>query len=83
MGQVADEDGDALVVATSGTTGAPKAAVLTHAAVAALFTALGAGDDIVLGAPVAGRADSGLEDIVGFLVDLFHHIIDPRQREAA
>ena len=29
------EDGDALVVATSGTTGEPKAAVLTHAAVAA------------------------------------------------
>ena len=29
------EDGDALVVATSGTTGDPKAAVLTHAAVAA------------------------------------------------
>jgi O-succinylbenzoic acid--CoA ligase len=29
------EDGDALVVATSGTTGAPKAAVLTHDAVAA------------------------------------------------
>ncbi|WP_413767736.1 amino acid adenylation domain-containing protein [Rhodococcus pyridinivorans] len=43
--------------------------MLTHAAVAALFTALGAGDDIVLGAPVAGRADSGLEDIVGFFVD--------------
>ena len=29
------EDGDALVVATSGTTGEPKGAVLTHAAVAA------------------------------------------------
>jgi o-succinylbenzoate---CoA ligase len=29
------EDGDALVVATSGSTGAPKAAVLTHTAVAA------------------------------------------------
>ncbi|QQM54174.1 non-ribosomal peptide synthetase [Rhodococcus pyridinivorans] len=43
--------------------------MLTHAAVAALFTALGAGDDIVLGAPVAGRADSGLEDVVGFFVD--------------
>ncbi|MGA4691070.1 amino acid adenylation domain-containing protein [Rhodococcus sp. AB351] len=43
--------------------------MLTHAAVAALFSALGAGDDIVLGAPVAGRADSGLEDIVGFFVD--------------
>ncbi|MGH9209771.1 MAG: class I adenylate-forming enzyme family protein [Acidimicrobiales bacterium] len=32
-------EGDALVVATSGTTGAPKAVVLTHAAVAASATA--------------------------------------------
>ena len=43
--------------------------MLSHAAVATLFSALGAGEDIVLGAPVAGRADSGLEDIVGFFVD--------------
>jgi o-succinylbenzoate---CoA ligase len=34
-GGIPTEDGDALVVATSGTTGAPKGVVLTHAAVAA------------------------------------------------
>lgn len=44
------EPGDALVVATSGTTGVPKAAVLTHAAVEyaayATATALGVADDV-------------------------------------
>ncbi len=40
------EPGDALVVATSGTDGAPKAAVLTHAAVAASAEATSAALDI-------------------------------------
>ena len=44
------EEGDALVVATSGTTGTPKGAVITHAAVEyaayATSTALGVGPDV-------------------------------------
>ncbi|MFD1811371.1 amino acid adenylation domain-containing protein [Rhodococcus gannanensis] len=40
-----------------------------QAAVAILFARLGAGDDIVLGAPVAGRGAGGVEDVVGLFVD--------------
>ncbi|MFE7932588.1 non-ribosomal peptide synthase/polyketide synthase [Streptomyces sp. NPDC057456] len=43
--------------------------MLLQAATAALLHRLGAGDDIPLGAPIAGRTDSELDDLVGFFVN--------------
>ncbi|GAA3166809.1 hypothetical protein GCM10020255_052850 [Rhodococcus baikonurensis] len=43
--------------------------MVLHAASAALLTALGAGEDLPLGAPVAGRSEQGLDDLVGFFVN--------------